>query len=192
MGGPEQYSSALQGDEAATSLLSDSSETWRQESKRNPSRRPRNWILVGIAFVAIFVTNLLTYFLTHHITSQIHRSLAEPPNGRSNIFRDLELLPKPKLLKTTFYNKDHSVYREHASIAADEAWEYLAPMDKGVFLVQKEDALQSGIDPKRHAYFDAQEEGIVGYPVAVEAMHQVHCLVRLQHEKKIQASSTER
>lgn len=49
--------------------------------------------------------------------------------------------------------------------------------DAGVMLVSKEDVVASDIDPERHAYWDNPEVGLVGYPVIVEAVHQLHCLV---------------
>jgi hypothetical protein len=96
------------------------------------------------------------------------------------MFRKLHLPPRPTLLNTTFYDSDHSIYRQHASLEADQAWDTLAPQeDVGVFYVKEKDALHDGIDPQRHAYFDAPELGLDGYPVVIEAMHQVHCLVSI-------------
>ncbi len=50
-------------------------------------------------------------------------------------------------------------------------------LDAGILLVPSEDAEASGIDPKKHAYFDNPEKGLVGHPVLIEATHQLHCLV---------------
>ena len=41
----------------------------------------------------------------------------------------------------------------------------------------KEQAEQAEIDPKRHAYWNDPEKGLVGHPVRIEATHQLHCLV---------------
>jgi hypothetical protein len=107
----------------------------------------------------------------------MYRSIAEPPSGTPSMFRDLHLPPRPRMINTTVYDPDHNIYRQHASIEADEAWENLSPSVGGAFFVKKEDAARDGIDPDIHAHFDVPELGIDGYPVLVETMHQMHCLV---------------
>lgn len=173
----KDHSLSSRDDESSTSLLPSSNVFITDTCHR--SQRKYAALLWTLAWaISLIITNLLTTLITHRLTIQSHRSLAEPPNGVANIFRSLHLPPRPTLLNTTFYNPEHSIYRKHASKEAEDAWDRLAPdVDKGVFLVKKEDAVQSGIDPDKHAFFDAEEEGIVGYPVAVEAMHQIHCLV---------------
>ncbi len=47
----------------------------------------------------------------------------------------------------------------------------------GIFLISKEDAEASDIDPARNAYYDNSTAGLEGYPVALETFHQIHCLV---------------
>jgi len=49
--------------------------------------------------------------------------------------------------------------------------------DAGYILVPKEQAKQADIDPTRHAYWNDPEKGLVGYPVRIQATHQLHCLV---------------
>lgn len=93
------------------------------------------------------------------------------------MFHDLHLPPRPRLINTTVYDPDHNIYRQHASIEADEAWEKLSPSVGGAFFVKKEDVVHDGIDPDIHAHFDVPELGIDGYPVLIETMHQMHCLV---------------
>lgn len=44
-------------------------------------------------------------------------------------------------------------------------------------LLPKEQGAQAGIDPKRHVYWNEPEKGLVGYPVRLEATHELHCLV---------------
>jgi len=44
-------------------------------------------------------------------------------------------------------------------------------------LLPKGQAKETDIDPKRHAYWDNPEKGLVGYQVRLEATHQLHCLV---------------
>jgi hypothetical protein len=58
---------------------------------------------------------------------------------------------------------------------ADRAWTDLIS-DAGVLLVQKGDETAAGIDSDRHVYWDEPQKGLVGYPVLVEAVHQLHCL----------------
>lgn len=45
-------------------------------------------------------------------------------------------------------------------------------------LLPKEQGAQAGIDPNRHVYWNEPEKGLVGYPVRLEATHELHCLVR--------------
>ena len=49
--------------------------------------------------------------------------------------------------------------------------------DAGFLLLSKDEGEKVGIDPKIHAYWDNPKEGLVGYPVRLEATHQLHCLV---------------
>ncbi|KAF2035098.1 hypothetical protein EK21DRAFT_33411, partial [Setomelanomma holmii] len=58
----------------------------------------------------------------------------------------------------------------------DAAWDRLAPTDTGVFFVKKQEAIRDEINPDKHAYFGAPESGVEGYPVVIEAVHQIHCL----------------
>ena len=50
----------------------------------------------------------------------------------------------------------------------------------GAFLIPKEDATQADIDPQRHVYLDYPERDLVGFPVLMEATHQMHCLNKLR------------
>jgi len=49
--------------------------------------------------------------------------------------------------------------------------------DAGFLLLSREEGEEVGIDPKIHAYWDNPKEGLVGYPIRLEATHQLHCLV---------------
>jgi hypothetical protein len=162
-------------DESSTSLLS--SEDTPQSAIYHGSSRRRPWLLILGCSVILLLTNALTSYLTHLYASHTYRSIAEPPSGTPSMFRNLHLPPRPRLINTTVYDPDHNIYRQHASIEADEAWEKLSPSVGGAFFVKKEDAVRDGIDPDKHAHFDVPEMGIDGYPVLVETMHQMHCLV---------------
>jgi hypothetical protein len=164
-------------DELSSSrLLPSEDSSWSETSERQPQpRTPWKWI---IAFVSsILVTNVLTSMATIRLASRAHHPVSEPPNGAARFLKSVSKKTSAVLINTTFYDYDDSVYRKHSSKEADEAWHALTQGDNGVFLVPKEDAEQSGIDPKRHAYWDNPEAGLVGYPAGIEALHQVHCLV---------------
>jgi hypothetical protein len=172
----KEYNPSLADDESTTSLLS-SEDNLRALIHQRTSGKRIPWLLVLGCSLVLLLTNTLTSYLTHLYAIHTYRSIAEPPSGTPSIFRDLHLPPRPKLLNVTFYDPEHTVYRQHASLEADKAWNDLSPQDGGVFFVKKEDAVHDGINPNVHAYFDAPELGIDGFPVLVEAMHQVHCLV---------------
>lgn len=42
--------------------------------------------------------------------------------------------------------------------------------------MSREEAAQAALDPARHVYFDNPELGLEGFPVKLEAIHQMHCL----------------
>jgi hypothetical protein len=174
----KEYNPSLADEESSTSLLS-SEDDLQSLIHQRPSRETKPWYLVLSCIFILLLTNTLTSYLTHLYAIHACHSIAEPPSGAPSIFRDLHLPPRPVLLNTTFYDPKHSRYRQHASLEADKAWNDLSPQVGGVFFVKKEDAVSDGINPDIHAYFDAPELGIDGYPVLVEAMHQVHCLVSL-------------
>jgi hypothetical protein len=175
----EKYNESLNDDESTTRLLASSDENLGPFFNGQSARRPEKWFYYLTFVLILLLTNVPVFYLTHLYTLHKHRSIAEPPLGAPSMFRNLHLPPRPKFLNTTFYNRDHNLYRQHASTEADLAWDHLAPDKGGVFFVKKEDAAHDGIDPKRHAYYDVPELGLHGYPVVIEAMHQVHCLVSL-------------
>ncbi|KAF2125132.1 hypothetical protein P153DRAFT_400618 [Dothidotthia symphoricarpi CBS 119687] len=175
---PEKYDSDLKDDGSTASLLS-SDEILNYETGRN-SRRTWSWTWPLAFCISLLLTNMITSVVTYRTTSKNHRSVAEPPTGVPNVFRDLSLTPRPTLLNVTFYDRDDSIYRKRASAEADEAWKELAQSEGGVMLIPKEDAKQSDIDPEKHAYWDAPELGLEGYPVGVEVLHQLHCLDMLR------------
>lgn len=173
----KEYSPSLTDDESSTSLLP-SENTSQSPTHLRSSRRRTPWLLILSCSVTLLLTNTLTSYLTNIYVSHTHRSIAEPPSGTPSIFRNLHLPPRPQLINTTVYDPDHNIYRQHASLEADDAWEKLSPSEGGAFYVKKEDAARDGIDTDKHAHFDVPELGIDGYPVLVEMMHQMHCLVR--------------
>lgn len=175
MSKPEKYDSNLKDDESTTSLLSSDDTIAYEAGRKSRTTRPWTWPLA--LCVSLILTNITTSVVTYRTISKTHHSLAEPPSGVPNIFRNLDLPPEPTFLNVTFYDPDNNIYRQRASTEANAAWEELTQGDRGVMLVPKEDAKQSDINPEKHAYWDAPEKGLKGYPVGVEVLHQLHCLV---------------
>lgn len=175
----KEYSDSVKDDESTTSLLSGSDDTIIPNSDSRSLRSMSRWLWIGITILCLLFTNLFTSYITHRITAHTHRSLAEPPGGVASVFRGLDAPPEPTLINVTLYDHDHSIYRQHANARTDAAWDALMPGEKGLFLIKKEDAAESDIDVNRHAYFESKEDGVEGYPVLVEAVHQMHCLVRV-------------
>jgi hypothetical protein len=174
----KEYTPSLIDDESSTSLLS-SEDTPQSATHRRSSRRRIPWLFILGCSVILLITNALAAYLTYLYAFHTYRSIAEPPSGTPSIFRNLHLPPRPRMINTTVYDPDHNIYRQHGSIEADEAWEKLSPSVGGAFFIKKEDAAHDGIDPDKHAHFDVPELGIDGFPVLVETMHQMHCLVSL-------------
>lgn len=142
-------------------------------SKRTYSRTALALGLSNITTLIFLATTLLA--LTQR-PSRCPLPVNQPPTGVARAVEHLATPPRPQFLNVTFYDHDHSVFRAHNSTAADDAWYDYSQVLSGVVLISKEDAAQADIDPARHAYLDAPERGLVGYPVKIEAIHQMHCL----------------
>ncbi|OTB06568.1 hypothetical protein M426DRAFT_9700 [Hypoxylon sp. CI-4A] len=164
-------------DELSTArLLSSDDDSYGSEISETKRTRPWRWILALV--LSIILTNVISIIVTFRIVqgSLSCRSVSEPPAGVAPILRSLPSERKPTRMNTPFYNRENSIYREHNSPPTEEAWIELTQIHAGIMLVPKEEAEDSGINPKIHAYFDNPEEGLVGYPVIAEATHQLHCL----------------
>ncbi|KAI1386896.1 uncharacterized protein F4822DRAFT_328866 [Hypoxylon trugodes] len=134
------------------------------------------WItILVVSIIATNITSIITTFQVARRSSGCP-SVSEPPNGVAPFLRNLPSEAKPTRVNTPFYNRENSTYREHDSPSTEIAWLELTQIHAGILLVSKEEAGDSGIDPETHAYFDNPEKGLVGYPVLIEATHQLHCL----------------
>jgi hypothetical protein len=139
-------------------------------------RRRHTW-LFPIITATLFSSNLITVFLLILSYTSPHcsqTSSSDPPSGIPNILSHLTFTTTPKLFNATLHDPSNP-YRLHSSPIADRAWADLIS-DTGVLLVHKGDESVAGIQPDRHVYWDEPEKGLVGYPVVVEAVHQLHCL----------------
>ncbi|KAI1776747.1 hypothetical protein F4818DRAFT_411754 [Hypoxylon cercidicola] len=135
------------------------------------------WIILLI--ISMVSTNVISILLTYQLASRSHgrsQSVSEPPIGVAPLLRSLPSETKPTRVNTPFYNRENSIYRDHDSPSTEAAWLELTQIHAGILLVPEDDAEDSGIDPETHAYFDNPEKGLVGYPVLIEATHQLHCL----------------
>ena len=171
-------------DLSTTPFLHDSN-----ESLPHPRSSPwRDLRLLVTVIASLILTNVLTFTLTQYSAIEPQSSVSEPPKGVPHIFSSLPRITLPRLLNSTLYSYNN-IYRNHSSLETDAAWRDLAPAD-GVFLVQKGDEAQSDIDPDRHVYWDKPEKGLVGYPVASEAIHGLHCLNMLRRHLFFNAEHT--
>ncbi|ORY70415.1 uncharacterized protein BCR38DRAFT_521202 [Pseudomassariella vexata] len=152
--------------------------TWREvPNKFNTSLSKTRFLLAGV--VTLSLTNIATFLLLVVLATRQQAcplAVNHPPTGVAHAVEKLAGPPKPQLLNVTFYDHDQSIFRKHASDVADAFWYEYTQVDSGVILIPEEDAEQAAIDKSRHAYFDSPEMGLVGYPVKVEAIHQMHCL----------------
>ncbi|KAI4870513.1 hypothetical protein F4820DRAFT_403992 [Hypoxylon rubiginosum] len=147
------------------------------ERSRLNSWSTTRWIILLI--ISVLSTNVISIVLTYQLTHHSHggsQSVSEPPIDVAPLLRSLSREAKPTRVNTPFYNREKSIYREHESPSTEAAWLELTQIHAGLLLVSKEDAEDSGIDQETHAYFDNPEKGLVGYPVLIEATHQLHCL----------------
>ncbi|KAK3315706.1 hypothetical protein B0H66DRAFT_269811 [Apodospora peruviana] len=144
----------------------------------SPSQRPSlRWIAATI--LALVLSNIVTYSLTIARTptqTQQHCSVAIPPKGIPHALKAIPTTVNPVVLNVSFYDENDNIYRQHGSIETERAWVDLTQSKSGVILISKEDAAQADIDPAKHAYWDNPAAGLEGYPVGIEALHQVHCL----------------
>ena len=143
--------------------------------------KPHHSRILTIIIITLFFTNLVTLIIlfTLHISSSCSRvSSSEPPTGVPKLLLQLPRTTTPKLFNATLHDPSNA-YRFHSSPVADRAWSELIS-DTGVLLVQRGDEEAAGIAPDRHVYWDDPKKGLVGYPVLLEAVHQLHCLDMLR------------
>lgn len=105
------------------------------------------------------------------------------------------------LFNSTVYGGVDSIYRQAPSREVDMAWnalggncEHILPVYLSIFLtitysiivapviLTPEEAAKSNIPHNRVRLQNA--DGTTGYPVVVEGLHQIHCLVRYVHSSK--------
>jgi hypothetical protein len=92
----------------------------------------------------------------------------------------------------TFPDKHSNIYRQDPSPAVDEAWESMGlssecvhihsrqsqtdtVLDR-VVIISEEEGPKAGLSPINHVQVNKKYGG--GYPVLVEGLHHLHCLVR--------------
>ncbi|KAL7628316.1 hypothetical protein AAE478_002516 [Parahypoxylon ruwenzoriense] len=173
-----EYTESKDDSSTAKPLLSDE-ESYSSELPEKPRSYfwgTRKFIVVLI--LSIVSTNAISIIITYQVAlrSRGSQSVSEPPTGVAPILRPLPSETRSIRINTPFYNREKSIYREHESPSTEAAWLELTQIHAGILLVSKEDAKDSDIDPETHAYFDNPEKGLVGYPVLIEATHQLHCL----------------
>ncbi|KAI1764013.1 hypothetical protein GGR53DRAFT_495235 [Hypoxylon sp. FL1150] len=181
MAASSEYSDGEGKDESSTARLLSSDDGLYDletpEKSKLGSWSATKWIISLL--VSLILTNIISIALTYRLVSRSHGSsgsVSEPPSGVAPIIHSLPRETKPTRINTPFYNREKSIYREHDSPETEAAWLELTQIHAGILLVSKEDAKDSDIDPEIHAYFDNPEKGLVGYPVIIEATHQLHCL----------------
>jgi hypothetical protein len=136
--------------------------------------KPNQHRVLIVVITILVCTNLFTFLL---LLTSSNRSLlisSDLPTGAPMLLSQLPLIETPKLFNATLHHPLNT-YRFHCSPVADRAWSDLIS-DTGVLLVQKGDKEAAGIEPDRHVYWDEPKKGLVGYPVVVESVHQLHCL----------------
>ncbi|KAH8882504.1 hypothetical protein GQ53DRAFT_831394 [Thozetella sp. PMI_491] len=143
-------------------------------------RKRTRWLWTAVGIAVLCVTNAITFALTLEFSAgrRSGSNVAVPPKGTAPFLQHLPTETTSKWFDATFYDSTDSVYRKHHSMETELAWKALTP--SGVFLVNKEDAAASDVDPARNAYYDNSTAGLVGYPVALETFHQIHCLNMLR------------
>ena len=194
------YSELKEDASLSLSLLSErEDDTYDRELlvDTRPQWTTARWITVLIT--SIICTNIASIFITYKAVSSSHqKSVFEPLTGIPSSLRNISLETTPQKTLASFYDSYHSLYRKHDSPETEAAWRELTQrgkhlispwlglkwqnanrsvQDAGFLLLSKQEGEEVGIDPKIHAYWDNPEEGLVGYPVRLEATHQLHCLV---------------
>ncbi|KAK4223862.1 hypothetical protein QBC38DRAFT_516132 [Podospora fimiseda] len=177
MAPPPRYSELKEDSSSSSSLLSEEGTAY-DGHVINPTRRQwtanTRWII--ILFTSLISTNIFTMLITSKAVQSNHKAAFIPPYGIPPFFNDVSLQLKPQQIYAPLYDRDHSLYRKHDSPETEVAWRELTQLDSGLLLLPKEQAAQVGIDPKKHAYWNNPEKGLVGHPVRLEATHQLHCL----------------
>ncbi|GAB1316862.1 hypothetical protein MFIFM68171_07072 [Madurella fahalii] len=164
--------SKLKGD-----ALSEQSSTYEEEERFGTRRQQwttTRWIIV--LFASLLSTNILTGIVATKVAHSRHRAAFVPPYGVPPFFNNISLDLHSQEIYAPLYDRSHSIYRKHDTPETEVAWRELSQLDSGLLLLPKEQAAQVGIDPARHAYWNDPEQGLVGYPVRLEATHQLHCL----------------
>ncbi|KAF2019786.1 hypothetical protein BU24DRAFT_459418 [Aaosphaeria arxii CBS 175.79] len=154
-----------------TGLLTAEETSWKEQK---PQRPRWHWIVALVS--SLLITNFLTFIVTFKTASIPYVSVATPPKGVPRILSKIPKKPGPKFLNSTFYDQNDDILWKHSSHEVEQAWHNLTQGGGGLLMISKEDAAQADIDPKRHAYWNNPEAGLVGYPVGIEVLHQVHCL----------------
>ena len=119
-------------------------------------------------------------------------------DGIAPIIRDVDIKYKTVLFNSTVYGDKDSIYRQKPSREVDEAWNALG-VDSRYFcakifcfttviraiadwattvapmIITKDEAIKSGI-PRDRVRLD-EKDGGPGFPVVVEGLHNLHCLV---------------
>ncbi|KAK0619508.1 hypothetical protein B0T14DRAFT_603301 [Immersiella caudata] len=168
---PPKYSELAQD-----ATLSDQSGAYEEDL---PGTR-RKWTTARwtvLLFTSLVSTNILTGIIATKAAHSHHAAQAfVPPYGIPPFFNNISLNLNPQEIYAPLYDRSHSLYRKHDSPETEVAWRELTQLDSGLLLLPKEQAAQVGIDPTRHAYWDDPGQGLVGYPVRLEATYQLHCL----------------
>ncbi|KAK4445688.1 hypothetical protein QBC34DRAFT_428858 [Podospora aff. communis PSN243] len=159
----------------ALSTSSNQSSAFEGESIGAPPQRTNTRCII-ILLASLLSTNILTGIITAKAVRSHHRAAFVPPYGVPPFFSNISLDLHSQEIYAPLYDRSHSLYRKHDSPETEVAWRELTQLDSGLLLLPKEQASQVGIEPTRHAYWDDPEQGLVGYPVRLEATHQLHCL----------------
>ncbi|KAI0391627.1 hypothetical protein F5Y17DRAFT_439825 [Xylariaceae sp. FL0594] len=159
------------------------SERWSEEttSHFNHAReRPKRKFLSS-SVVVLSITNIASIGIILYLLATTRRSqpqpprVNQPPEGVTPSLAHLVRDPEPRLFNVSFYPDGKTPWRGHNSTETDKAWREYVPVGR-LIMLPKEEAAAASIDPTRHAYIDRPDLGMVGYPVIVEAVHQMHCL----------------
>ncbi|RFU32373.1 hypothetical protein B7463_g3987, partial [Scytalidium lignicola] len=129
------------------------------------------WLALCVA--VILVTNTTTFFLTrynqnHHLdkTCALHTSQSWTP-----VLGSVDITYTSTKFNGSFFKE--TIYRKEASPEVDAAWLALG-VDYKPMVIPVEEVERSGISPDRLKV--GEKNGGPGYPVIVEALHQLHCL----------------